>query len=483
VRMAGKGMLRWGAGLAVLASLLSVAACRRQRFPPRGDAAAVVVVVPRNDAAGPPRVMEQEPNDSPEQAQLLALNADWPLLSLDGSLSAPGEGKGKEVDVFKFLVPGSRQEPAKFAPSLDSARPPDDPRAAARRLSLEIAPEGGTGLSVQLLDDGLKSMEIVSVGAGEVGGMPNMAVSPGHTYYLRIKPLAMTAKVANGAQATACKYRLTVQLGDFEVADEREPNDGMETAIPVAVVGTAELAGYHGWQRDQDFYRIPLPELVSAVDVDLAAVDGVTASLQVLDGAGGRLVSGKGRKGERLALRNVIVQPAPADASPAARYFYVVVRGESGHNRGQRYVLRLALGAPKLDAEVEPNDNPGSATPMRDGTISGYLPVGDVDYFRYDADGLRDVTVEVSCPARVRGKLEAFRPGNPQPAGWAGARKARQTVVLSGIPTLGQPLTLRISQGKGDGNSTEPYSLKITSVPSATPNSGTGNPTSPAGRD
>jgi hypothetical protein len=477
--MAGKGVVGWGAGLAVLASILSVAACRRQRFPSRGDAAAVVVVVPRNDAAGPPKVTEQEPNDSPEQAQLLALNADWPVLSLDGSLSGPGEGKGKDVDVFKLLVPGSRQEPAKPAPSLDSAQPTEDSRATARRLSLEIAPEGGTGLSVQLLDDGLKSMETISVGAGEVGGMPNMAVSPGRTYYFRIKPIAKAAD----AQATACKYKLTVQLGNFEVADEREPNDGKETAIPVAVVGTAELAGYHGWQRDQDFYRIPLPELVSAMDVDLDAVDGVSASLQVVDGAGGRLASGRGRKGERLALRNVIVRPASADSDPATRYFYVVVRAESGHNREQRYVLRLALGPPKLDAEVEPNDNPESATPVHDGIFSGYLPVGDVDYFRYDGQGQRDITVEVSCPARVRGRLEAFRPGNPQSAGSAEARKARQNVVLSGLPTLGQPLVLRLSQAKGDGNSNDPYSLKITSAPSSTQKAGTANSPSPSARD
>jgi hypothetical protein len=465
--MARNGKVRWHVGLVVLASLAATGACRRPRFPSRGDAAAVVVVVPHRDAAGPPGVTEQEPNDSPEQAQVLAINADWPVLDVEGSLLGPGDGKGKDVDVFKLIVPGSRSEPAKPASPLDSAAQPDDPRMLARRLAIEIAPEGGSGLTLQLLDDGLKSLETVSVAAGEVGGMPNLAVSPGRVYYVRIKPPAKTGKAAKTAdiQSTACKYKLTVQLGDFEVADEREPNDGMETAIPVAVVGTAELAGYHGWQHDQDFYRIPLPDVASALDVDLDAVDGVAASLQVLDGAGKRLAFGKGRKSERAALRNVLVPPTPAVPGPAPRNVYVVVRGESGQNRNQRYVLRMTLGAPKLDAEIEPNDSPDNATPVRDGTISGYLPVSDVDYFRYDGDGQRDVTFEVACPSRVRGKLEAFRAGTPVAS--TETKKARQSVVLSGVATQGQPIVLRVSQARGDGNANEPYSLKITSVPSA----------------
>ena len=475
----------WGAGLAVLALLLAGTSCRRPRFPPRGDAAAVVVVVPRKDAAGPPKVIEQEPNDSPEQAQILAINAEWPVVSLEGSLSAPGEAKGKDVDVFKFLVPGSRLEPAPAPPSADSGRTSDDPRALARRLSLDIAAEGGAGLSVQILDEALKSMAVISVESGETAGMPNIAVSPGRIYYFRIKPVV--AKAAKSAKAArpedvplpACNYKLTVQIGDFEIADEREPNDTRETANPVAVVGTAELAGYHGWHHDQDFYRIASPEVLSGMDVDLDAVEGVAASLQVLDGSGGRLAFGKGRKGERLALRNVTVRAATADSDVASRNVYVMVRGESGYNRHQRYVLRITLAAPRLDAEVEPNDSPESATPVKDGTISGFLPVGDVDYFRYEGEGQRDVNFEVAFPARVRGKLGAFRPGNSQPIGAAEAEKARQTVVLPGIATLGQPVVLRVSQGKADGNANDPYTLNITSVPSSNQKTGAANPQSP----
>jgi len=454
---------RWGRGLVALALLLGVHSCRRSRFPSRGDAAAVVVVVPHNDAAGPPRVLEQEPNDSPEQAQLLAINPDWPVLSVEGALSGLGEGKGKDVDVFKVLVPGHRPDPTAPAPSPDSAQK-DDPRLSARRLSLEIASGGGAGLSLQLLDDGLKSLETVFVEAGDVAGMPNMAVLPGSTYYFRVKALAKPDKTA-ATPPTGSAYKLTVQLGDFELAEEREPNDGLESAQSLVVIGTADFAGLFGWQHDQDFYRIPAPEVSSALDVELDAVDGVAAGLQVLNGNGSRIAVGKGRKGERLALHNVTIPIALADAGPSARHFYVVLRSEAGHNRTQRYVLHLTLGTLRQDAEIEPNDNPTNATTVRDGTITGFLPVGDVDYFRYEGDGQREVSFEVSCPARVRGKLEVVRQSNGQVLGAAEARKPRQSVVLAKIPTMGEPLFLRLAQGKGDGNPNEPYSITISSTP------------------
>jgi hypothetical protein len=106
--------------------------------------------------------------------------------------------------------------------------------------------------------------------------------------------------------------------------------------------------------------------------------------------------------------------------------------------------------------------------------------VGDADYFRYEGEGQRDVTFEVAFPARVRGKLGAFRPGNSQPIGAAEAKKARQTVVLPRIATLGQPVVLRVSQGKTDGNANDPYTLNITSAPSSNQKTGAANPQSPA---
>jgi len=462
---------RWGTGLLVVVSVLGTSSCRRNRFPSRGDAAAVVVVVPRNDAAGPPKVLEQEPNDSPEQAQLLDINPDWPVRTVEGDLS--GAGKGKDVDVFKLIVPGHKPDPSAQTGTPDSAHA-DEPRMSARRLALEIASGGGTALSLQLLDDGLKSIETISVEPGEVSGMPNMAGLPGRTYYFRVKALAKPGK-AQEPTPTGSPYKLTVQLGDFEISEEREPNDGLETAQTLGLTGTADFAGLFGWQHDQDFYRIPAPEVASALDIELDAVEGVAAGLQVLDGGGARIAVGKGRRGERLALHNVTIPAAVADAGASARSLYVVVRGEAGHNRTQRYVLHLTLGALKQNAEIEPNDNPTNATEVHDGTISGFLPVGDVDFFRYTGAGQRDVSFEVACPSRVRGKLQVLRSSDGQVLGEAEAKKPRQSVVVSKIQSLGDPLLIRLSQGRGDGNPNEPYSLTIISAPSLIQKNGVTN--------
>jgi hypothetical protein len=262
-------------------------------------------------------------------------------------------------------------------------------------------------------------------------------------------------------------------LGDFEVADEREPNDTLELANPVAVPGGAEWSGYHGWPHDQDFFSIARPDVLSAMDVTLDAVEGVGASLQVVDDAGTRLASGRGRRGERLALHNVVLRPASPDAGPASRHVALVVRTETGSNRTDRYVLRVTMGAIQANVEVEPNDSPATAMPVSDGTITGYLPLSDTDFFRYEGQGPRDLTVEVTFPARVRGKLAAFRSGTVEPVGSAEAKKSRQTVALTAFPTLGQPVVLRISQPRTDGNANAPYTLRLASSASSAQPGGT----------
>ncbi|MBN2573802.1 MAG: hypothetical protein JXP73_04490 [Deltaproteobacteria bacterium] len=456
---------RWSACLAILVSFATVPSCKCRRSLRRGDAAAVIVVAPRRDAAPPPKVPEQEPNESHEQAQALALGAEASAVHVEASLEPGEDGKVRDVDLFKLVVPGERQVAAKDASSVDAGAVSEDPRLVARRLWVEIAPQGGAGLGLQLQDEAGRPLAGVRVETGAVGGVPNLAVLPGLTYFIRVRPLTKPAKGAPH-QTAGCQYLLTARIGDFEVADEREPNGTAETAIPVAVTGTVELAGYHGWPRDEDFYRMPLPETLSALDAELDAVVGVASSIQVLDGSGKPLASAKGRRSERLALRNVILQPAAAESPPTARHVFLVVRAESGQNREQRYVLRITCGLLRRNAEVEPNDKVESATLVGDGTYSGYLTSGDVDWYRYEGEGARDVTVEVSFPARVRGKIESFRPGNLA-AGAGRTRKPRQTVTLSAMATHGQPLALRVSGIRADGNPNEPYAMRISSVPSA----------------
>jgi hypothetical protein len=466
VRQFTVGVSRLVAASLALVAVCPVGACRRSRLS-RGDAAPVVVVALRNDVHPARSLEEREPNDSPDKAQLLVLDPDRTVIDLEGTLTGQTTAMGSDVDVFKLLIPGAEPSHDRPGAALDSASP-EDPRFAARRLTLEIAPEGAGSVGFQALDEGLKILEAVSAQNGHAAGMPNLAVQPGRAYYLRVKALSKSGKP--GEPSSICKYKLSLQLGDFEVADEREPNDSSDAAEPLAMAGLAELAGFHGWPHDQDFYRVPAPDIASALEVVLDGVEGVTPGLSVLDGNGSRLAIARGRRGERLALHNVRIGAAAVDAGGGSPFFYVVVRSEAGQNRTQRYILHLALGALKPGLEVEPNDTPASATPVREDAISGFLSDGDVDYFVYGGGGgAREINVEVSFPAHVRGRLEVVRMGRAGIVASAEAKKAHRQVTLPKVANSGEPLLLRVALAKGEGNAGQPYVLKITDVISAGP--------------
>jgi hypothetical protein len=391
------------------------------------------------------------------------MNVEWPVMDIDGVVcTQPDPKAGKDVDVFKLVVPGGPAEDLP-APPVDSATP-DDLRRTARRLGVEIVAERGSSVGLQLLDGALKVLESVVAEDGEAAGMPNMAVQPGRSYFIRVKAIAKAGK--QSPPPASCKYKLSVELGDFDVADEREPNDSYELAEPITMTGVAELAGYYGWNRDQDFFRVQAPEVPSALDVVVDGAEGVTPGLQILSGSGSKLAVARGRKGEKLALHNIRIAAGAVDAGAAASSFFVVVKGEAGQNRRQRYVLHLSLGEIRQDAEIEPNDAAGNATPVSDGTLSGFLPAGDVDYFLYASTEPRAITVEVTFPLRVRGKLEIFRTTRPQAIASAETKKARQRISISNLLNLGQPLLLRIAPTRSDGNASEPYRIMITSTPS-----------------
>jgi hypothetical protein len=143
----------------------------------------------------------------------------------------------------------------------------------------------------------------------------------------------------------------------------------------------------------------------------------------------------------------------------------LVVRAESGLDREHRYVLRAEAVLPEARAgfETEPNDDAAHASSLADGTTTGYLPIGDVDFFRYLAGEPRELDIEVSPPSRVRVKVEVSRERDGQVLAEAVAAKAHQTVRILGFACSAGPILIRLSQGKHDGNASEPYLLKVVS--------------------
>jgi hypothetical protein len=169
-------------------------------------------------------------------------------------------------------------------------------------------------------------------------------------------------------------------------------------------------------------------------------------------------------------LHNLVLPHVAGDAGVSAvggRWWYLVVRAEGGLDRERRYVLHAEAALPDARGgfETEPNDDADHASSLADGTTTGYLPVGDVDVFRYLAGEPRALDIDVSPPSRVRVRLEVLRARGGQVLAEAVAAKGRNTVSIVGLSCPAEPILIRLSQGKHDGNASEPYALRVTSRP------------------
>ena len=455
------------AALALLAGLVGLS-CRRAPHLARSDAAAVVVVQRPKNAGGVAPVAEREPNNTPAEAQELVWAGEPPAAAVRGSIDRRDDGKPADVDFFKLVVPGQRS--AVFS----DAGQATERFVAAKRLSVVLSPEEGLGLGLELLDEERQLVKAVVAGPGETVGLPNLAVLPGISYSLRVRaaPAGRRGRGAVDAGAPAGgSYQMTVLLLDFEFADEREPNDRLESAGELSWQGRSALAaGLFGWSHDEDWYRLALDAMEPGwvLNLDLEGLEGVAASLAVKDSAGKKIVAVRGRRGERLTLHNLVLPTLVADAAASAaggRWWYLVVRAESGFDRERRYVLHAEAALPEARGgfETEPNDDAAHASLLADGTTTGYLPVGDVDVFRYLAAEPRELDIEVSPPSRVRAKMEVLRERDGQILAEVVAAKARQAVHILGLSCPVEPILVRLSQGKHDGNASEPYLLKVAS--------------------
>ena len=332
--------------LAALAGL----SCRRAPHFARGDAAAVMVVQRTRDAGGAPPLAEREPNNTLAEAQAVAWVGIPPAAAITGRIEGVDDGKSADVDVFKVVVPGQP-----MAASLDAGQAADW-RLHAKRLSVVVNPEAGLALALELLDETARVVKFVAAGPGETVGLPNMAVLPGGAYYLRVRaapgPAKKGRRTPDAGAPAGSSYQMALLLLDFEVADEREPNDRLETAGELSWQGGSALAaGLFGWRHDEDWYRLPLDFVGPGwvLNLDLDGVEGVAAGLAVNDSAGRKIVAVRGRKGEKLTLHNLVLPSVVADAGAAAaggRWWYLVVRTESGIDRERRYVLHAEAVLP-----------------------------------------------------------------------------------------------------------------------------------------
>jgi hypothetical protein len=440
------------ASAAVIAALTlsSFPSCKRSRLPPRADGAAVVVAPEPAADSDVAAVPETEPNDTPPKAQRL-LVVPGTVVAVAGTVAWPVGGR-PDVDVYRVELP---PDDAAVAPATPDGAPaiPDSgqPRRPRFTIRIDARPDVGAGVKLDIADEAGKSL-LAAVGTepGLPLSIPNLSTAGG--------PTLVRVRRAAAGEAPG-KYRLIVKIAALEPGAEVEPDDTAAAANELALPG--EAIGFLGWKKDQDFYRLPTAGLAEAsvIAADLDPVPGVSAKLALLDASARTLSEAHGRRGERVALRNVLV---PAGAAQV----YLVAGADYGWNADQRYAVRVRAELQKQGAEAEPNDDAAHAQAVTDGsTVQGYLSRGDVDLYRYAASAPAVLAVEIAPPERASLKLELSNDAGVVLARGKPAGKGARAPLRASLPLPSGGVLIRIVAGRGEGNPDEPYRLTITSRP------------------
>jgi hypothetical protein len=419
------------------------AACHRSAMPPRADGAAVILS-PEVLDDGLQAVPEVEPNDTLATAQRLALSPTTPS-AVAGSVNRGTPGSKRDVDYFRIDLPAPDGGAAPPVAAFDGAAATPPPRAALRA---DLRPAAGTAVTLDALDAAGHVLVSAPGQPGEAIAIPNLAIAPGVTC-LRIR--------SAGGEAPG-GYRLVVRLAALEVGAEIEPNG--TAALATELAPGAEAVGYLGWRHDQDWYRLPTAGLAegSVLSVDLDPVPNVSASLQLYGADTHKLTEARGRKGERVVLRDVRFPPGDAQV-------FLVVRADAEWSADARYNVRPRADLPKAGSEAEPNDDPGHAQLVGDGTVVGYLGRGDVDVFRYVTEVPAALDVELAAPEHASVKLEILRADGTLISRAEGGRHGPLRIVGLAIP--GGPIFVRLAVAHGSANPDDPYHLTVSSHPAA----------------
>jgi len=473
-----------------------------------------VVVVAARDAspgdAGPSlhTNKEQEPNDSIAQAGTLQLGH-----VVEGYLNARGH-KTADVDVFKLLIEpaqlgcedalaggtagaGSRapgagrlalEAPKAGRPVPEAGRPaPEAPRPSSPQVQLpglagQAASQPSTEASLKpcrgvvairltgvpdadlvldVLDDRGHAVLTVNSGRSSEGEViPNLSVSPG-AYFIRVRQLLRfkgRTLLAPPRVNEQTPYRLSVVLTDARPSDEREPNGKLEWASDL-VPGT-ETAGFLGWRKDEDWYRLNVPTdpQNARLRIELKLPPDVSARMELVDSVGSKLAHAEGGRGDRLVLRNIALKGTDP--------LFLVVQALSGFDAENRYLLRALLEIPAEPLEVEPNDDEKHATVLEgtQGSVAGHIAApGDVDFYRVATPGRFVGKIVVTCPERLDIRL-SLHDGASRELMKADTAGRREAEVLVGAP-LSEGIFLRVSAKRGEASPDEAYRLTYTLEP------------------
>ena len=428
--------------------LLSLPACPRSRLP-KPDGAAVVVAPENKGEAEIAAVAEIEPNDTVSKAQRLLLSPAAPA-AVTAAIGWPVKGKA-DVDIYRIGAPGPDG-------GVDAAPPPAPgpdgavvvqprPQAMAR---VEVTPETGVALKIEVLD--AMGRTVLTAGrrrSGTAGGDSESRRSPPRCLSCASGASRRGRHPAATASWRACSRSRRAPRSSPTTRPRRRTSCRFRARRSVFSAGggirTTTGCRPPAWPRGASSPRISDP------------IPNVSSRLALVDATGKKLSEARGRRGERVALRNVAVPPGTAA-------LFLVASADFGWSADQRYDLRVNAELPKAGGEAEPNDDAAHAQLVTDGTIQGYLARGDVDVFRYTVTAPITLSVEIAPPERATAKLELANEegvvlARGKPAG-KGHKPLRAALRVEGGTVL-----IRVVAGSGEGNPDDPYRLTVASAP------------------
>ena len=344
-------------------------ACRGKPPPP--------APVPPAPAA-PEKVAEQEPNDF-QRAQQIPSSA-----VVSGSLQAP-----RDDDWFR-VGPG-----------------------VGKRLAVRVELKGVRDSSLEAYDRDRNRLLRVHAGVEDPGVVPAFACV--EACFLHVS--------GPGPQ----QYELTVLGNEPQPGQEVEPNDRAVDATEL--VAGKPVQGTYLTAEDEDWYRLALtPGATDVLRIEVTPVAGVRPELEVRAVRDGSLLATL-RGNDGLFVRDLsvhlgegggadagvpdggeagVADGGVAPAGSGGTGYYLVLKGRS--RRGAPltpYTLTATLEPGAPDQEVEPNDDPAHATPLRD-TATGFIaPAGDQDWFLLHADVPTVLHAELSGADRADLELAA----------------------------------------------------------------------------
>jgi len=332
---------------------------------------------------------------------------------------------------------------------------------AAGVLSVMVDPGETLDVTLDIEDASGNVIARSDRGAARVReGVPNLAVTPGRYYAVVAAkkppppPHKRGHKAPDPVKGIGGPYEITVAVAQPTGSVEREPDEDRGQANEVIIGDT--VTGYIGWSGDSDVWKVSVETLSAknTVDIELSAVEGVTLSVDILDGVGAPITTRKGPKGGGpLVIRGFVAQ-VPQSAPP---YLYLVVKGDKS-NPETAYQLRVSGKVMQADAELEPNDTPEKAMPLDRTQLNAHWSTGDVDCFAIAAEeNARTLEASIDTPKDLDLAIDLLVDGKVIAKSDHPGKGAAERV--SGAVPAGAHAVIRVrgSEAAGDG----PYELKI----------------------